>query len=86
MRRAWGLPPNDPRLQDLTDADYLRELALLEAEADDLLDPDANDPQARAAREEFEREIELAASGDFEALGLDAPGFEPQTVQSFLTE
>lgn len=45
---------------------------------------------------EFDRDVELAAAGDWEALGLDPPnpatvnnkvqGFEPSTVTEFMQE
>jgi hypothetical protein len=76
VARGYGLPFNDPRLAEWTDADYLREFAFLELEATGAL----LDPAAAEAAEEFEKEEALAEVGDWEALGLDPPEMVPATV------
>lgn len=72
-----------------TEADWLREFALLERDADS----DPEEAEAKAAREE---ELRLAAAGDWQALGIDPPdspenggpergAFEQTTIDHFLT-
>jgi hypothetical protein len=86
VRRAYGLPFNDPRVAEWTEADWLREAAWLEIE----LEP-PKDPDELEAEEEFDEEIEAAGEGRWEELGLDpppaeggTPGFVPASIDEFM--
>ena len=76
VARGYGLPFNDPRLEEWTDADYLREFAFIELEQSGAL----ADPESAEADEQFDEEERLAAEGDWEALGLDPPELVPATI------
>lgn len=85
MQRSLGLPFNDPRLQEWTEADYLREFAFLELETEE--------PDSDPADTQFDDELALAAEGRWDELGLDATpsddapagGFAPTSIENFLS-
>jgi hypothetical protein len=82
VQRRYGLPFNDPRLEQWTEADYLREFAFLMLEEEDPVDPD----RQLVSDEEFDEEIAAASRGEWEALGLDGPGFTPVSVEEFMRD
>lgn len=76
VQRSLGLPFNDPRLQEWTEADYLREFAFLELETED--------PSSDPADEQFDQDLALAAEGRWDELGLDSGPLTPVSVETFL--
>jgi hypothetical protein len=58
---------------------------MLEIDAEPYVDPDED--RALVSHEEFDREIQQAAAGNWEALGLDAPdsSFEEVSVDEFMS-
>ena len=71
VHRAYSVLPGDPRVADWTEADYLREFAFLQAETDGFDEPE---PEPTDLTEgSFDEQLQLAAAGDWGALGLDPP-------------